>query len=58
MGSQKNGIQNTISQKSGLSSGIVSNILELVAPMIMGELGKMFARKSIDQQGLSSLLGE
>jgi hypothetical protein len=58
LGSQMAPIQNAISQKTGLPPAIVGNVLAIAVPMVLGYVGKMFAGKKIDQQGLTSLLGE
>ena len=58
LGSQMGPISSAISQKTGLPSAIVDKILAIAAPMVLGYVGKMFAGKQVDQQGLTSLLGE
>jgi hypothetical protein len=57
-GNQTGAIQNAISQKAGLSSSVVSKILAIAAPMVMGHVHKMFTSQNLDQKGLSSLLEE
>lgn len=56
LGSQMSGISGAISQKTGLPPAIVNKILEIAAPMVVGYISKMSGGKSMDQQGLSSLL--
>ncbi len=58
LGSQMAPIQNTISQKTGLPPAIVGKVLAIAVPLVLGYVGKMFAGKKVDQQGLTSLLGE
>lgn len=58
LGSQMGAIQNAISQKTGLPSTVVSKLLAIAAPMVMGNVGKMFTGGKMDQKSLSSLLGE
>ncbi len=58
LGSQMGPISSAISQKTGVPSTIVDKILAIAAPMVLGYVGKMFAGKQVDQQGLTSLLGE
>jgi hypothetical protein len=58
LGSQMAPVQNTISQKTGLPPAIVGKVLAIATPMVLGYVGKMFAGKKMDQQGLTSLLGE
>ena len=57
LGSQMGGIQNAISQKTGLPPAIVGKILEIAAPMVMGYVSKMSGGQP-DQKALTSLLGE
>ena len=40
LGSKQGGVQNIISQKVGIDSGSVSQILKIAAPILMGFLGK------------------
>jgi len=58
LGSQMGTIQNAISQKTGLPPAIVGKVLEIATPMVMGYIGKMTGGKTMDQKGLSSLIGE
>jgi len=58
LGSQMAPVQNAISQKTGLPPAIVGKVLAIAAPMLLGYVGKMFAGKKMDQQGLTTLLGE
>ena len=58
LGSQMAPVQNAISQKTGLPPAIVGKVLAIAAPMLLGYVGKMFAGKKMDQQGLTNLLGE
>lgn len=58
LGSQMAPIQNAIAQKTGLPPAIVGKVLAIAAPMVLGYIGKMFSGKKIDQQGLTSMLGE
>mgnify|MGYP001255404535 CR=1 FL=1 len=58
LGSQMAPVQNAISQKTGLPPAIVGKVLAIATPMVLGYVGKMFAGKKMDQQGLTSLLGE
>ena len=44
--------------KSRDTSSAVGKLLAIVAPMVMGSVGKIFTEQKMDQKGLSSLLGE
>jgi hypothetical protein len=58
LGSQMAPVQNAIAQKTGLPPAIVGKVLAIAAPMVIGYVSTMFAGKKVDQQGLTSLLGE
>jgi hypothetical protein len=58
LGGQMGGIQKAISQKTGLPDDVVNKVLAIAAPMVIGQVSKSFAGKSVDQNGLTSLLGE
>lgn len=56
-GNQAN-VENALSQKSGLDTGAVSDILKIAAPLVMAYLGKQKAQSNVnDANGLNSLLG-
>jgi OOP family OmpA-OmpF porin len=55
-GSQMSGIQTAISQKTGLPPEIVSKVMAIATPMVMGYVGKMFVSQKMDAAGLTSLL--
>lgn len=57
LGSQTNAVANSISQKSGLTSSVVSKLLPIITPMIMSYVGKKFIEQKLDATGLSSFLG-
>lgn len=58
LGGKQTPIQQAISQKTGVSSANVSKILSLLAPIVMGYLGRQAKSKSVDNDsGLTDLLG-
>jgi hypothetical protein len=57
-GSQMSGIQTAISQKTGLPPAIVSKVMEIATPIVVGYVGKMFVQEKMDASGLTSLLGD
>jgi hypothetical protein len=57
MGNQMGPMQNAISKKSGLAPDGVGKLLAMVAPILMGQVGKMFSQGNMDSKGLSALLG-
>lgn len=58
LGNQMAPISNAIAQKTGLPSAVVEKILAIATPMVMGYVTKSMGGKQVDQQGLTSLLGE
>ncbi len=58
LGGKQAGVENALSQKSGMDSSSVSNILKVAAPILMGVLGKQAAQNNVsDANGLSNMLG-
>lgn len=58
LGDKKGAIENAISGKTGVSSGSVSKILAMLAPIVMGYLGKQSRGNSVnDGNALTGLLG-
>jgi hypothetical protein len=56
-GSQAN-VTNALSQKSGMDSSAVMDILKVAAPLVMGYLGKQSKQQSVsDSNGIGDLLG-
>lgn len=57
LGGKSDGAADLISQMSGLSSGQTGNLMQLLAPMLMGALGQAKQQNGLDAGGLTSLLG-
>lgn len=58
LGSKKGSFETAISEKTGVSSANVSNIITMLAPIIMGYLGKETKEKNVQSGGgLGDLLG-
>lgn len=59
LGSKKGAMESAISEQTGVPSGSVSNILTMLAPIVMGYLGKEFKASSGTNMdgGLGSLIG-
>ena len=56
-GNQAN-VEQALSQKSGVDTGTIGNILKIAAPLIMGYLGRQTSQNQIsDASGMNSLLG-
>ncbi len=58
LGNKRGAVEQAISGKTGVSSGTVSKILAMLAPIVMGYLGKQSRNNNVsDGGGLSDLLG-
>jgi len=57
-GNKQPQVENALSQKSGLDSDAVAQILKIAAPIVMGYLGKETAQSNVsDSNGMNTLLG-
>jgi hypothetical protein len=58
LGNKQQGVEQIIGQKSGLDAGSVANILQVVAPLLMGVLGKQMKQNNVNSQNdLGAMLG-
>ncbi len=57
LGGKQPQVENAIGKSSGLNAAQISQILAMVAPIVMGYLGKEKKQNGLDAGGLSSLLG-
>jgi len=59
LGDKASGVEQVISQKSGVDAGSVGNILKTAAPLLMGMLGKQSQQAGgvSDANGLTGLIG-
>jgi len=58
LGGSQNNVTNALSQKSGMDSSAVMNILKVAAPLVMGYLGKQSKQQNVsDSNGIGDLLG-
>lgn len=58
LGSNQANVENALSQKSGIDSGSVGQILKVAAPLLMGVLGKQTQQAGVSNaSGINSLLG-
>ncbi len=56
-GSQGN-VEKAVSRSSGVDMGTVTKIMAMVAPLIMGSLGKAKRQQGFDASGLAAALGQ
>lgn len=58
LGGKQAGVENALSQKSGMDMTQVSQILKVAAPILMGVLGKQVQQNNVqDTSGLTNVLG-
>lgn len=58
LGQKQGNVEAGIGKMSGLDSGSVGQILAMVAPLVMGALGKQKKQQGLDISGLTGLLGQ
>lgn len=56
LGGNRKNVEDLIGQVSGMNPGAVSGFMEMLAPMIMGSLGKQQRNSNLNQGGLTDLL--
>ncbi len=57
-GNNQGQVTQQVSQQSGLGAGQVAQILMMLAPLVMGYLGKQKQQNNLDAGGLSDMLGQ
>lgn len=57
LGDQRGAIEQGVAQASGLEPSAAGNLLETVAPLVMGLLGRTQQQQGLDADGLAGLLG-
>jgi hypothetical protein len=55
-GNQKPAIENNLAQATGMDQNSAAGLLETLAPLVMGSLGKAQQQNGLDASGLSNLL--
>jgi len=58
LGSKQPRVEHALGQTTGMDSGQVTKLLGMVAPMVMGALGKMQRQEKLDPASVAGLLGE
>jgi len=56
-GSKLGPVEGAVSRSSGLGAGQVAQLLAMLAPLVLGALGKMRSQGDVDSGGLGDLLG-
>jgi hypothetical protein len=58
LGGQRPAVENNLAQATGLDQSSAGSLLETVAPLVMGALGREQQQQGLDPQGLSQYLGD
>lgn len=58
LGGQRGAIENNLAQDTGLDQGSAGSLMELVAPVVMGAVGRTQQQSGLDSSGLAQYLGE
>jgi hypothetical protein len=58
LGGQRSAVEAAVGQTSGLSADSSAKLLELLAPLVMGSLGRTATTQGLDASGLAGLLGQ
>jgi len=58
LGNKRGALEKGLGSSTGLDSGAVSKLLTMVAPLVMGALGREQRQQGLGTQGLSQLLGD
>ena len=56
LGAKKENVGNSLGKASGLDSAQVIQLLSMLAPVVLGAIGKAQRQKNLDAQGVASLL--
>lgn len=57
LGGKQSQVEGAIGKASGLNSGQIAQVLAMIAPIVMGYLGKQKSDNGLDASGVTSLLG-
>jgi hypothetical protein len=57
LGAQRPAVENNLAQATGLDQSSAGSLLEMVAPMVMGAVGREQRQNGLDADGLSQYLG-
>jgi len=57
LGGNQSKIEATLSEHTGLDAASITKLLAILAPVVLGMLGKQQKQESLDPTGLSALLG-
>jgi hypothetical protein len=58
LGSRRTAVESSLSRTSGLDSGSTGKLLTMLAPLVMGALGKARREQNLDIGGMARMLGD
>ena len=58
LGGQRPAVESNLAQATGLDTGSAGSLLEMIAPLVMGAVGREQQQNGLDSQGLSQYLGQ
>ena len=58
LGSQRTDVENSLAQATGMDQSSAGSLMEIVAPVVMGALGKTQQQNDLDSSGLADYLGQ
>ena len=58
LGDQTSSVAGNLAQATGMNRSQAGNLMEMVAPMVMGALGRTQQQNNLDSSGLSAYLGQ
>jgi len=58
LGEQQKPVQKTLSKGTGINTKALGNLLTMLAPVVMGIIGKVQHKKNLNASGVSSYLGK
>jgi hypothetical protein len=57
LGNQQGAVQNGLAQQTGLDANTSGQLLQMLAPLVMGAVGQTQQQQGLDANGLASMLG-
>jgi hypothetical protein len=58
LGDQRGTVENNLAQATGLDQSSAGNLMEMLAPLVMGAVGRTQQENGLDSSGLANYLGE
>ncbi len=58
LGNKRGAVEQGVARSSGLDAGAVSKLLPMLAPLVMGALGRAKQQQNLDAGGLASMLNQ